>query len=368
MGRDSGKDKRYIQISDNISCMRIALVAPFEEPVPPEKYGGTELVVSNIAECLVGMGHEVWLLASGDSVTKAELVPIFPRAIRKEEFAVDMNTRNALKFIGIARVVDELKKLDVQVVHNHIGWRLIPFAGQIAAPMVTTLHGPLDVPYQQFVYGRFPDHPYVSISDSQREPFNKLNFAGTVYNGIDLSLFDFNGIPGDHLAFLGRMSPEKGPKQAIEIAKKAGVKLVMAAKVDAVDRKYFDEEIAPLIDGKDVVFLGEVGPEGKNELLNNAMALLAPIQWREPFGLFMTEAMACGTPVIVTDMGSAPELVKDGETGFVVKNDIDDFVEAVRKVGGINREACRKRVEDMFSKEKMTEGYLDIYEKVINKK
>jgi glycosyltransferase involved in cell wall biosynthesis len=164
------------------------------------------------------------------------------------------------------------------------------------------------------------------------------------------------------------MSPEKGPKMAIEIAKKAGMKLIMAAKVDTVDKKYFEEEIKPLIDGKETVFLGEVGPQEKNELLKNAKALIAPIQWREPFGLFMVEAMACGTPVIVTNMGSAPELVKDGETGFVVRNDIDEFVNAIRKIDEIKRKACRKRVEEMFSREKMTEGYLKIYEKIINEK
>lgn len=346
--------------------MRIALIAPFEESVPPEKYGGTELVVYNLAESLVDMGHEVFLLASGESKTRAKLISVFPRAIRREEYASDANIRNSLKFMGIARVLDELKKINIDIVHNHIGWRLLPFEGIAGKRIVTTLHGPLDVPYQQFVYGLFKDTPYISISNSQREPFNKLNFIGTVYNGIDISLFDFTEKTEGYLAFLGRMSPEKGPKVAIEVAKKAGMKLVMAAKVDAVDKEYFEREIEPLIDGEQVVFLGEVGPEEKNKLLRNAACLLATIQWREPFGLFMAEAMACGTPVIATDMGSAREIVADGETGFVVKNDIDEFVNAVNKISSLSRAACRARAEKMFSKEKMAANYVEAYEKVIN--
>ena len=346
--------------------MRIALVAPFEESVPPEKYGGTELVVYNLAESLVDMGHEVFLLASGDSKTRAKLIPVFPRAIRKEEYAADTNVRNSLKFVGIARVLDELKKLNVDIVHNHIGWRLLPFEGIAEKRMVTTLHGPLDVPYQQFVYGLFKDAPCISISNSQREPFNGLNFIATVYNGIDISLFDFNEKPKGYLAFLGRMSPEKGPKVAIEVAKKAGMKLIMAAKVDAVDKEYFEREIKPLIDGEQVVFLGEIGPVEKNGLLRDAACLLATIQWREPFGLFMAEAMACGTPVIATDMGSAREIVADGETGFVVKNDIDGFVGAVKKIGSLSRSACRARAETMFSKETMAVNYVEAYKKTIS--
>jgi glycosyltransferase involved in cell wall biosynthesis len=174
--------------------MKIALLSPFEEPVPPEKYGGTELVVYNIAETLIDYGHEVYLLASGDSKTRAKLIPVFPRAIRKESIASDMTIRNSLKYIGIGRVVDELLKIRVDIIHNHIGWRFIPFAHHIHSPVLTTLHGPMDVPYQQFVYGSFPDTPYVSISNAQREPFRKLNYIATVYNGIDLKAFDFVNI------------------------------------------------------------------------------------------------------------------------------------------------------------------------------
>ena len=345
--------------------MKIALLSPIEEPVPPEKYGGTELVVSNLAETLVDYGQEVYLLASGDSKTRANLVPIFPRAIRKEPIAADMNVRNSLKYITVSRMVDELTKIKPDIIHNHIGWRFIPFAHHFSARTVTTLHGPLDVPYQQFVYGSFADASYVSISNAQREPFPSLNYAATVYNGIDLKAFNFIDKSGEYLAFLGRISPEKGPKLAIEIAKKAGMRLKIAAKVDAVDIEYFKKEIKPLIDGKQIEFIGEVGPDAKSDFLGNAFALLAPIQWREPFGLFMVEAMACGTPVVVTNMGSAPELVVDGETGFVVLNDIDAFVGAIKRIPQINREKCYNRVKEFFTKEKMTEDYLKVYEKII---
>jgi len=347
--------------------MKIALLSPIEESVPPEKYGGTELVVYNLAETLIDYGHKVYLLASGDSKTRAQLVPIFPRAIRKESIAVDMNVRNSLKYIGIGRVVDELTKIKPDIIHNHIGWRFIPFVHHLQVPTLTTLHGPLDVPYQQFVYGSFPDASYVSISNAQREPFPKLNYVATVYNGIDLKAFNFVDRPGEYLAFLGRISPEKGPKIAIEVAKKVGMKLKIAAKVDAVDKEYFKKEIEPLIDGKQIEFIGEIGPDIKSDFLGNAYALLAPIQWREPFGLFIVEAMACGTPVIVTNMGSAPELVTDGETGFVVPNKISSFVKAVKKIQQIDRKKCYNRVRDYFTKEKMTEGYLRVYEKLIKK-
>lgn len=347
--------------------MKIALLSPFEEPVPPEKYGGTELVIYNLAETLINYGHKVYLLASGDSKTRAQLVPIFPRAIRKEPIASDINVRNSLKYIGIGRVVDELMKIKPDIIHNHIGWRFIPFAHHFQAPTLTTLHGPLDVPYQQFVYGSFSNAPYVSISNVQREPFPKLNYVATVYNGIDLKAFNFVDRPGEYLAFLGRISPEKGPKIAIEIAKKVGMKLKIAAKVDAVDAEYFKKEIEPLIDGKQIEFIGEIGPDIKSGFLSNAYALLAPIQWREPFGLFMIEAMACGTPVVVTDMGSAREVISDGETGFVASNNINEFVDAIKRVKQINRNKCYNRVRDSFTKEKMTEDYLRVYEKLIKK-
>lgn len=347
--------------------MKIALLAPFEEEVPPKKYGGTELVIFNLAETLIDYGHKVYLLGTGDSRTRANLISIFPRATRKEKFASELNSRNAIKYIGIGRVFDELLKLDIDIIHNHIGWRFIPFAHHLQAPTITTLHGPLDVPYLQLVYGSFSNASYVSISNAQRKPFLKLNYVANVYNGIDLNKFSFAEKPGEYLAFLGRMSPEKGPRQAIEIAKKVGMKLRMAAKIDVVDAEYFKKEIEPFIDGQQIKYLGEIGPKEKNNLLKNAYALIAPIQWREPFGLFLIEAMACGTPVVVTDMGSAREIISNGETGFVVSNHIDKFVEAIKKIDQIDRKKCYNRVKELFTREKMTENYLQAYEKIIKK-
>lgn len=346
--------------------MKIALLAPGEESVPPKKYGGTELVVSNLTEALVARGHEVYLLASGDSKTKANLIPTFFEAVRNYPMADNMQLREAMKHMGLGRTVEELQKLKVDVVHNHIGWKYLPFANLYNAPVVTTLHGPLDIEYQRIVYGAFKESPYVSISDSQREPYPTLNFAATVYNGIEVEKFDFNEKPGEYLAFLGRMSPEKGPIDAIKIAKASKKKLIMAAKVDAVDVEYFTKKVKPLIDGKQIKFIGEVDHAGKNELLKNALALVAPINWREPFGLFLVEAMACGTPVLTRPMGAAPELVEDGKTGFVRQTN-KELIECLKNIKSIDRMACRKRVENNFSTKQMAEGYEQVYRSLIAK-
>ncbi|MDO8601888.1 MAG: glycosyltransferase family 4 protein [bacterium] len=347
--------------------MRIALLAPGEESVPPSKYGGTELIVSNLAETLVARGHEVYLLASGDSQTKAKLVPVFFESIRKYPGAQNPLERETMKFMGLGRTIIELQKLKVDIVHNHIGWRYLPFASLYKAPTVTTLHGPLDVKYQQLVYGTYKDAAYVSISNSQREPFPDLNFAATVYNGIEVEKFEFEEKPGEYLAFLGRMSPEKGPIDAIKIAKAAGKKLIMAAKVDSVDVEYFTKKVKPLIDGKQIKFIGEVDHVGKVKLLKNALGLIAPINWREPFGLFLVEAMACGTPVLTRPMGAAPELILNEKTGFVYRTN-RELIAAVKHLGSISRTACRKRVEDFFSAKRMTEGYEMVYRSLLERK
>lgn len=346
--------------------MRIALLAPGEESVPPTKYGGTELVVSNLAEKLVARGHEVYLLASGDSKTKAKLIPTFFEAVRKYPGAENPQEREAMKQMGLGRAILELQKLKVDIVHNHIGWRYLPFAELYKAPTVTTLHGPLDVRYQQIVYGAYKDTNYVSISNSQREPFPGLNFADTVYNGIEVEKFEVSEKPGEYLAFLGRMSPEKGPVDAIKIAKAAKKKLIMAAKVDSVDVAYFTKYVKPLIDGKQIKFIGEVDHAGKVQLLKNALALIAPINWREPFGLFLVEAMACGTPVLTRPMGAAPELVLDEQTGFVRQTN-RELIAAIKRINTIDRATCRKRVEEYFSADKMTEGYEQVYKSLIAK-
>jgi glycosyltransferase involved in cell wall biosynthesis len=343
--------------------MKIAVLSPFEESVPPTKYGGTELVVYNVVQNLVKLGHKVTLFAAGDSKTSAKLFPIFPTAIRKLPIAQDTSTRNSLKYIGVGKIVTHLNKNKFDVIHNHVGWRVLPFQSLLDSPIVTTLHGPLDIAYQQRVYGEYAKANYISISLSQRRPMPKLNYVANVYNGIEIGKFEFNDQPKDYYAFLGRMSPEKGPVQAIQIAKKAGVKLVMAAKVDAVDKVFFDKSVKPLIDGKQIKFIGEVDHRGKVELLKNAKALLAPIQWEEPFGLFFVEAMACGTPVITMNRGSVPELIIDGKTGFIGQTNAD-AVKAIKNIGQLNRQDAYEHASEKFSAVAMAKGYIEAYKKV----
>lgn len=346
--------------------MKIAMLAPFEEPVPPRKYGGTELVVYNLCEQLVKMGHDVTLLATGDSTTSAKLVPIFEKSLRSDPEVNAIDFRDVYKYIGVGKVIDYLQKNKFDIIHNHIGWRVLAMSQLLNGPTVTTLHGPLDIPYQQKVYGLFKDASYISISNSQRKPMPELNFVATVYNGLDIDKFKFFPEAKDYFAFLGRMSPEKGPIQAIQIAKTAGVKLVMAAKVDKVDEKYFKEQVEPLIDGEQIKFIGEVDHAGKLDLLGNAKALLAPIQWEEPFGLFFVEAMACGTPVITMNRGSVPELVINNKTGFICENE-EEAVAKVALIDTINRKTCYDHVNENFSSKRMAEGYLAAYEKVLQK-
>lgn len=361
--------------------MKIVQIAPFEESVPPKKYGGVELVIYNIVQELVRKGHQVYLIASGDSQTKAKLLPVFPKTLRTYTEAQDMKTRDSLKFIGVGKVLEYLKNIDADIIHNHLGWRLLPFSQIIKMPIITTLHGPLHIDYQKLVYGKFKKNKYISISKNQKESFPSLNYIGTVYNGIDLKKFQFSVKAKDYLAFLGRMSPEKGPVEAIKSAKRSGFKLKMAAKIDVVDKDFFKIKVSPLINHKQIDFLGEVNHKRKAELLKNAKALLCPIQWREPFGLFFIEAMACGTPVIAFNRGSVPEIIKDGETGFIVapfnkkaKPNIEGFVKAIKKIYQMPeteykkmRYNCRKHVEKNFSLEKMTSEYEKIYYRILKK-
>ncbi|MDY0302850.1 MAG: glycosyltransferase family 4 protein [Candidatus Moranbacteria bacterium] len=344
--------------------MKIAMLAPFEEQVPPVKYGGTELVIYNLIEQLVRLGHEVTLFASGDSKTSAKLRAIFDKSIRSNPEAQDLNLRNAYKYMGVGRVVSYLNKGEFDIIHNHIGWRILPFQELLGAPVVTTLHGPLDVDYQQKVYGAYANSNFISISLSQRKPMAELNFVANVYNGIEIDKFKFNESPDDYFAFLGRMSPEKGPIQAIEIAKKAGVKLLMAAKVDAVDKEFFESKVSPLIDGEQIRFIGEINHNEKVNFLCNAKALIAPIQWEEPFGLFFTEAMICGTPVIAMRRGSVPEIIIDKKTGFICE-DIKEASEKIKLIDQINRIDCHNQVKEKFSAEKMARDYILAYESII---
>jgi glycosyltransferase involved in cell wall biosynthesis len=344
--------------------MKIAILAPLEESIPPKKYGGTELVVYNLLEELVKAKHQVTLLASGDSKVSAKLIPIFKTSVRASIDSGSIQMRDVYKYMGVGKMVTYLSKNKFDIVHNHLGWRVLSFQDVFGCPVVTTLHGPLDVPYQQKVYGEYAKSNFISISLNQRKPMPQLNFVANVYNGIDVDKFKFFPKPKDYFAFLGRMSPEKGPVQAIEIARKAGVKLVMAAKVDLVDMAFFNSKVKPLIDGKQIKFIGEVDHKGKVELLGNAKALIAPIQWEEPFGLFFVEAMATGTPVITMRRGSVPEIVKDKETGFICTT-VNQAAQAVKKIEQIDRRTCYDHVGRNFSTKKMAHDYLETYKKVI---
>ncbi len=346
--------------------MKIALLAPFEEPVPPLRYGGTEVVVYNLITEFIRMGHEVTLFASGDSKAPCELVPIVPEAIRtKPPYSQDMGAREAIKFAGAATMVSEVGKRTFDIVHNHCNWRILAFSKLIPHPMVTTLHGRMDVSYYPVVFSQdaIKHQPLVSISHNQRRSMPHLNYVATVYNGIDIDQYPYSEKHDDYLLFLARFSPEKGAREAIEVAKRTGKKLLMAVKVDAVDRAYF-EAAKPLIDGKQIVLLGELTMAEKVRSLQGAAALLAPIQWEEPFGLFVVEAMACGTPVLGMRRGSFPELIDHGRNGFLATT-VEEMVEHVGMISSIDRRVCRRTVEMRFNKHIMSANYIKVYQDII---
>lgn len=319
------------------------------------------MVVYNLIEQLVKLGHDVTLIGTGDSQTSAKLIPIFERCLRNHTKAEAMSS---FKIVGLGKVLSFLMKNDFDIIHNHIGWRFIPFIEALKKPVVTTLHGPLDIGYQREVYSEYKRENYVSISLNQQKPMADLNIVDNVYNGIDMEGFKFSK-GGDYFMFLGRMSPEKGPVQAIQVAKKAGVKLLMAAKIDATDKVYYEKEVKPLIDGKQIKYVGEIGHEEKVKLLGGAKALLAPIQWEEPFGLVFIEAMACGTPVMTLDRGSVREIILDKKTGFICK-DLDEMVSKIPLLDKIDRELCHVHVSKNFSSVKMANDYLNLYKKVLS--
>ncbi len=347
--------------------LHIALVAPLAERVPPRKYGGTELVIANLANGLVERGHHVTLLARSDSRTKAKLVSFYhpdPRAHSRFASRGYM-VPNYWQTLQLGWIFERAKQFDV--MHFHIGSTFFPYTRLVRTPCVLTLHGRLNTTEAAKVHSAYSEIPLVSISNNQRAPLPKLNFIRTVYNGISMAQNPLGRGKGNYLAFLGRMSPEKGPVQAIQAAKRARMKLVMAAKVDTVDIAYFTKKVRPFIDGKQIRFIGEVDHARKVRLLQNAVGLLALIQWEEPFGLFMTEAMACGTPVIATNRGSVPEIVADGKTGFVVGN-VGDAVRAVKSLPSISRATCRAHVAKYFSTEAMATGYEAVYRKLTRKR
>ncbi len=336
--------------------MKIAQVAPLYESVPPKLYGGTERVVSYLTEELVRQGHQVTLFASGDSSTSAELRSICDRALRLEGNKIVDPIAHHIRMLEL--VMQEASTFDV--IHFHSDYLHFPLSRRQPTPSVTTLHGRLDIPDLQPLFREFRDVPVISISNAQREPIRWANWVATIHHGLPAYLHMPRIDAGSYLAFLGRMSPEKRPDRAIEIAIRAGIPIRLAAKIDRADQQYFDGKIRNMLDHPLVDFVGEINEEQKSEFLGNAIALVFPIDWPEPFGLVMIEAMACGTPVVAWNMGSAPEVIQHGVNGFLV-NSIPEAVTAVNRIGMIDRVSCRSTFEQRFSARRMAEDYLAAY-------
>jgi len=339
--------------------MRIAQVSPLWESVPPKLYGGTERIVSFITEELVRLGHDVTLFASGDSETAARLEAICPRALR---LITSSFIREAPLTLQLERAFGAVDEFDL--IHSHLDFLGFPVARRCHTPVITTLHGRLDLPELEPVYREFAEMPLVSISDAQRLPLPWANWQATVHHGLPRDLYSFHPQPGQYLAFLGRIAPEKCPDRAIAIATRAGIPLRIAAKVDPADRDYFKERIEPLMDHPLVEFLGEITDAEKNDFLGGACALLAPFDWPEPFGLVFIEALACGTPVLAYRRGSVPELIENGVTGYVCEQ-MDEFITAVKQLSIIDRRRCRHAFEARFTVERMVQDYLDVYEQIV---
>jgi glycosyltransferase involved in cell wall biosynthesis len=337
--------------------MKIAQIAPLAECCPPRLYGGTERIVSYLTEELVRQGHDVTLFASGDSNTSAELVPCCDMALRLNPEVTDPLPHLMMMLDQVAHRADEFDFL-----HFHIDFLHYPMADRFAGRMLTTLHGRLDLPGLKRFYATFPDYPLVSISDNQRRPMPPVHWAGTIHHGLPKDLLPFTPSPtGGYLAFLGRISPEKRPDRAIEIAARSGLPLKIAAKIDKADFAYWHDEIAPLLaKHRNVEFVGEINEHQKADFLGQASALLFPIDWPEPFGVVMIEAMACGTPVIAFDSGSVPEVIDDGLTGFIVDT-VEEAVAAVHALDSLDRYQVRAVFEERFTVERMAIDYLAIY-------
>ena len=340
--------------------MRIAQISPLFEAVPPKLYGGTERVVYSLTEELVAMGHEVTLFASGDSITSAKLAPMREQALRLDPTVKDW----VATYYRMVELIYR-RKDDFDILHFHIDYFPLQLFSRQKTPYLTTIHGRLDVPEFVETYGTFLESPFVSISDNQRLPIPNLNWVRTIHHGMPPGILTPQPVKQEYAAFLGRISPEKGADRAIAIATKAGLKLKIAAKVDNADREYYEAKIKPLIDGNpNVEFIGEINDAQKPAFLSGAKALIFPIDWPEPFGLVMIEAMACGTPVIAFNCGSVPEVMDDGVTGFVVNN-IDEAVAAVGKVHTLDRAKVRATFDRRFTARRMAEDYLKLYGELI---
>jgi glycosyltransferase involved in cell wall biosynthesis len=341
--------------------MKIAQIAPLYEAVPPKLYGGTERIVAHLVDALVDLGHDVTLFATADARTHATLVPARDQAIRLDPAPLKSDLAAHLAMLHEVR----LRAHEFDILHFHVDLVHFPFFENHASHTVTTLHGRLDLSDLSSVYWRWPQFPLISISNSQRKPLRFARWLGTVQHGLPPSLYPFTANPhGSYLAFLGRISPEKRPDRAIAIARRSGLPLKIAAKVDHADRDYFREEIRPLLAEPLVEFIGEITDVDKAAFLGNATALLFPIDWPEPFGLVMIEAMACGTPVIAWDCGAVPEVIDDGVTGRIVRSE-SEAVAAVAEVAAFDRRRIRNTFERRFTSEVMARHYLELYQRLL---
>jgi glycosyltransferase involved in cell wall biosynthesis len=341
--------------------MRIAQIAPLTEAVPPKFYGGTERVVHWLTEELVELGHDVTLYASGDSCTAAKLVAPWPRALRLDESIRDPN---ALHMMMLEHVRERAHEFDV--LHFHLDYYPFSLFARQHTPFVTTLHGRLDLPEHQPLFDTFPTLPVISISNAQRRPVPQAGWVRTIYHGLPERLLTPQPSTPGYLAFLGRIAPEKGLDRAIHIAKATGVPLKIAAKVDRADREYYDEKIKALIDGTSIEYIGEIADRQKSSFLSGAQALLVPINWPEPFGLVMIEAMACGTPVIAFNRGSVPEIIEDGVTGFIVEDE-QGAIGATYRLAELSRSKIRERFEERFTARRMAQDYVAVYRSLIER-
>lgn len=337
--------------------MKIAQIAPLYESVPPKMYGGTERVVSYLTEELIKQGHDVTLFAAGDSQTSAKLISHIDEALRLNKNVQDPIAHH---IIQMQEVIERASDFDI--LHFHTDYLHFPFSSTLSKTSITTLHGRLDLPDLLYIFRKFTDLPLVSISDSQRSPFPDASWMGTVYHGLPIDLYEKGEGKGDYVVFIGRISPEKRPDRAIEIAKKAGLNIKIAAKIDkGNDERYYQTRIKRLMEQPHVEFIGEICENEKKEILGNAKALLFPIDWPEPFGMVMIESMACGTPVIAFNNGSVPEIIDNGQSGFVV-NTVVEAVKALKQIDLLDRNIVRSIFETRFSSSIMAENYIRLYE------
>jgi glycosyltransferase involved in cell wall biosynthesis len=341
--------------------MRIAQVAPLWESVPPKLYGGTERIVSYLTEELVRLGHDVTLFASGDSVTAARLEAICARALRLN---IGIFNRDAPMTMLLEQALG--KTGDFDIIHSHLDFMGFPLARRNPTPTVTTFHGRLDLPELQPVFREYAEMPMVSISDAQRKPVSWANWHATVYHGLPGELYGLHPNPGSYLAFLGRIGPDKRPDHAIELAKRVGMPLRIAAKIDPADEEYFRTTVDPLLSHPLIDYIGEITDAEKDEFLGNAIALICPYDWPEPFGLVLIEALACGTPVLAYRRGSIPEIIEDRVTGFVCEG-LDEMTVAIQRIPEIDRRRCRWSFEQRFTGERMAQDYLKVYERALEK-